>query len=218
TRRAWLRGRRVRSRRRGRGRLGLGGSGVGTAATVRWPLAARRRPRPLVRLVAENGRTLQSLHRAPEEPRRNRGPRLAPSCPLAAEAPEAAAARAPRDDLGLRDAGSGSAPLTRGRGEVAPDVVIRPGGRVLGATYQEAERAQAAGEAGGADGFAPLRTRVPGLSVGGGPRATASDTVIESSGQIQRPFAERPLCARRPWGARARAHPCDHCSPTAAPA
>lgn len=55
--------------------------------------------------------------------------------------------------------------------------------------------------AGAGDRFAPLRPRGPGLSVGDGPGATASDTVIESVGQVQRPLAECLVRARRPWGA-----------------
>uniref|UniRef100_A0A8C0SRE6 Zinc finger protein 674 n=5 Tax=Canis lupus familiaris TaxID=9615 RepID=A0A8C0SRE6_CANLF len=54
--------------------------------------------------------------------------------------PKADRARARRSDLGLRGDGSGSAPPTRGRCEVAPVVVIRPDWRVLVAKYGEAER------------------------------------------------------------------------------
>ncbi|CAK7312397.1 Zinc finger protein 674 [Vulpes lagopus] len=75
--------------------------------------------------------------------------------------PKADRARARRSDLGLRGDGSGSAPPTRGRCEVAPVVVIRPDWRVLVAKYGEAERTRAGGE-GGVMGSRPLRARGPG--------------------------------------------------------
>lgn len=143
-------------------------------------------------------------------------PRRTPSVSLAATrailaigrgGPEAAPARAPRSDLGLRGAGSGSAPLTRGRREVAPLVVLRPGCRVLVAKYREAERARAGGQV-GVMGSRPCDLGALGLSVGDGPGATASDTVIESLGQVQRPFAECLVRARRPW---VHGHPPEGC-------
>jgi len=72
-----------------------------------------------------------------------------------------ARARAPRSDLGQRGDGSGSGPLSRGRCEVPPVVVLRPGCRVVGGKGREAERTRAAGEGGGG-GFAPLRARGTG--------------------------------------------------------
>lgn len=144
------------------------------------------------------GHSCDSSRKRPHAPVSTSCPRRTPSesrsatraiLALGPEAPEAAPARAPRSDLGLRGDGSGSAPLTRGRSEVAPVVVIRPGPRVLVAWCREAERARAPGEA------RVMASRPFDLGaldarqkVGGGPRATASDTVIESLSHIRRPF------------------------------